>query len=214
MRDKAPNPEWVLMYRKGLSRGQIADVVGAPSGTVGYHLGVARAQHPGLQAEHEAAAPAKTTTVTPQGLESMKKLITMLRETGRYPSRNAIEKSERTLAAWLQRRRVEARNGRLAPAFRDGLAEVPDWEGTPRKVADDAKWEDNLGALVAYRAAGLDWPRHKPPASSEEHGLGIWLHAQRYKLHRGQLDAAKVNALDSATPGWRTGRRRGRKPVT
>jgi hypothetical protein len=37
-REAAPNAEWVLMYRGGLTRGQIAKLVGAATSTVGYHL--------------------------------------------------------------------------------------------------------------------------------------------------------------------------------
>jgi hypothetical protein len=35
-----PESEWVLMYRRGLGRGQIAEQSGAPVRTVGYHLSV------------------------------------------------------------------------------------------------------------------------------------------------------------------------------
>ena len=41
------------MYRKGLSRGQIAELTGAAPATVGYHLRLAREREPGLQNEHE-----------------------------------------------------------------------------------------------------------------------------------------------------------------
>jgi hypothetical protein len=60
-RGQAPNQEWVLMYRGGLIRGQIAKLVGAATSTVGYHLAIARSTDPGLQAVHEAAAALKTT---------------------------------------------------------------------------------------------------------------------------------------------------------
>jgi hypothetical protein len=64
-----------------------------------------------------------------------------------------------------------------------------------------------LTALAAYRASGQDWPRHKATVTDQEHELGIWLHTQRFKHRRGELDPAKA-----AAPGWRTGRTRGRKP--
>jgi hypothetical protein len=65
---------------------------------------------------------------------------------------------------------------------------------------------------VAYLASGQDWPRHKATVTGEEHELGVWLHTQRFRQHRGELDPAKADALDAAAPGWRTGRTRGRKP--
>lgn len=68
-RDAAPNPAWVLMYRGGLTRGQIAKLVGAATSTVGYRLTIARSTDPGLHAAHEAAAALKTRhAATPQGL--------------------------------------------------------------------------------------------------------------------------------------------------
>lgn len=134
----------------------------------------------------------------------------MVQQTGRFPSRTAESTSERTLAAWLQRRREDARAGTLATAYRDGLAGLPDWLTPPRAETDEARWQERLKALVAYREAGNDWPRHTAVITGEEHELGVWLHLQRSKLHRGELDPAKEQALDQAVPGWREGRQRGR----
>lgn len=199
------------MYRGGLSRSKIAALTGAAASTVGYHLRVACAADPALREAHEAAAGTGASRVTAQGRERMHQLVAMVRDTGRYPSRNAESTSERTLAVWLQRRREDARAGMLAPAFRDGLAVLPGWEGKPRAEADEARWQERLAALVAYRAAGHDWPRHKAVIVGEEHDLGVRLHAQRYKARRGELEIQKATALDNAVPGWRAGRRRGRR---
>lgn len=139
--------------------------------------------------------------------------LTQMRSDARYPSRNAAYTSKRTLAVWLQRRREDARTGTLAPAFRKGLAVLPGWEGKPRAEADEDRWHQRLAELKAYRAAGHDWPRHKANITGEEHELGIWLHGQRSKQRRGQLDTAKITALDQAVPGWREGRKRGRRPA-
>ncbi|TSE15732.1 hypothetical protein B1A87_007305 [Arthrobacter sp. KBS0703] len=65
------------------------------------------------------------------------------------------------------------RAGTLAPAFREGLAVLPGWEGTPRAEADEARWQARLTALIAYRAAGNNWPRHKATITGEEHELGV-----------------------------------------
>lgn len=202
------------MYRKGLGRQKIAELTGAAPATVGYHLSVARTRHPRLQDEHEAAVGLKPAQPTAQGRKHMQQLLAMVQETGRYPSRNAPDPSERKLATWLQRRRQDARAGRLAPALRDGLAVLPGWQSAPRAVADEARWKYRLAALKAYRAAGGDWPRHKATVTGEEHELGVWLHTQRYKLRRGELDPAKVQELDDAVPGWRVGRQRGRKSTS
>lgn len=200
------------MYRGGLTRSRIAALTGTAAATVGYHLSVARAADPGLQAAHEQAAGGTKTQVTVQGLERMRELVTLVQEKGRYPSRTAGPAAERSLAIWLKRRRRDAAAGTLAPVFRDGLGVLPDWQGAPRAVSDEARWQDRLAALVTYRAAGHDWPRHKATVTGEEHDLGVWLHYQRYKLRRDELEPAKVHALDASLPGWRTGRQRGRKP--
>jgi hypothetical protein len=114
------------------------------------------------------------------------------------------------LATWLQRRRQDARAGTLAPAFRDGLSVLLDWQALPRIEADENRWQERLTALAKYRAVGHDWPRHKATDSGEEHELGVWLHSQRYKFRRGELDTEKIGALDARVPGWRAGRKRGR----
>ncbi|WP_157372518.1 helicase-associated protein [Arthrobacter sp. Soil736] len=211
-RDAAPNPEWVLMYRGGLSRSKIAALAGAPASTVGYHLRVACAADPLLRKAHEAAAGTGASRVTAQGRERMHQLVAMVQETGRYPSRNAESTSERTLAVWLQRRREDTRAGTLAPAFREGLAVLPGWEGKPRRgrraeVARTARCPRRLPRGRPRLA------RHKAVVTGEEHELGVWLHSQRFKQRRGELDALKTDALDNAVPGWRAGRQRGRRPL-
>lgn len=211
--DAAPEPEWVLMYRRGMSRGKIAEVTGARLRTVGYHLTVARKLDPGLPAEHAEAAGTLSKRATNAGLERMAQLVAWVQESGRYPSAKAKDKTERGLAAWLIRRRKDAREGTLSPAFRDGLSALPDWEDLRRVGRDEARWQERLCALVEYRESGQDWPRHKATVESPERELGVWLHTQRYKANRGELDPAKAAALDSKLPGWRSGRIRGRKPL-
>ncbi len=200
------------MYRGGLTRTRIAALTGTPAATVGYHLAVARAADPGLESAHEKAAVGKSPRVSTHGLERVRELVAMVQDTGRYPSRMSRAAAERSLASWLERRRRDAAAGTLAPVLRDGLDVLPGWQGAPRALADETRWRDRLAALAKYRAAGHDWPRHKATVTDEEHELGVWLHTQRYKARRGELDPAKLQALDESLRGWRTGRQRGRKP--
>lgn len=209
----APEPEWVLMYRNGLGRGQIAEQSGAPTRTVGYHLAVARKLQPGLQAEHHEAARRKQRRVTRKSLERMAELVALVQGSGRYPSTKSIAVDERALAAWLNRRRKEARAGTLLPALRDGLNVLPGWLDVTRAANDEARWQERLAGLVAYRRSGQDWPRHKATIEGLEHELGVWLHTQRYKARRGDLAPAKIGALDARAPGWQEGRNRGRKSL-
>jgi hypothetical protein len=39
----------------------------------------------------------------------------------------------------------------------------------------------------------------------------VWVHAQRQKHRRGELEPVKIKHLDEAVPGWRNGRTRGRR---
>jgi hypothetical protein len=208
-RGRVPNEEWVRMYRDGLTAHRIAALTGAPASTVGYHLRLARAADPQLAAAH-AGARTSTSRVTSLGRNRLRQLVAMVQATGLYPSRHGATTEERTLATWLQRRREDARAGRLPAEFKEGLAILPDWERPPRAEADEERWLARLEALTAYRAAGNDWPRHKATIRGEEHDLGVWLHAQRSKLRQGQLSADKAAALNAAVPGWRAGRKGGR----
>ena len=83
------------------------------------------------------------------------------------------------------------------------------WE-TAGTAEDEARWHHRLAQLEDFRHEGNDWPRHKDCDSEREHTLGVWIHTQRYKHRRGDLDPAKVKLLDAAVPGWQAGRTRGR----
>ncbi|MDR6508102.1 helicase associated domain-containing protein [Arthrobacter oryzae] len=208
---RAPDAEWVLMYRKGLTPARIAGLVKASPSLVTYHLSIAREQDSELRGAHDAAAGEPRARVTARTVQQMNDLIAMVQAEGRYPSSRAGEVAERALAAWLQRRRRDAAEGRLAPAVRDGLACLPGWQDGQRAATNEERWQQRLAELTAYRAAGQDWPRHKNTVTDTEHDLGVWLHTQRYKLRRGELDPAKETALNAAVPGWSAGRTRGRK---
>lgn len=183
----------------------------ASASTVAYHLSVARRKDTGLQEAHDAAAGGPRARVTGRTVTRMNDLIAMVQAEGRYPSSKAGSAAERSLAAWLQRRRRDAADGRLAPVVRDGLACLPGWADRLRVAADEARWQQRLAEVAGYRAAGQDWPRHKSTDTETEHDLGVWLHTQRYTLRRGELDPAKKTALDATVPGWSAGRTRGRK---
>jgi hypothetical protein len=206
---RAPDAEWVLMYRLGLSRKRIAELVRAEPATVGYHLVIARRQDPGLEAAHLTAARTKSRR-SPVNLARMEEVISWATDEGRLPRDRSDDKGERSMARWLSDRRREAAEGTLDPAHRDGLDQVPGWQENRRESEDEARWHRRLAQLVDFREEGNDWPRHKKCDSEREHTLGVWVHAQRQKHRRGDLDPAKVKLLDAAVPGWQAGRARGR----
>lgn len=206
---RAPDAEWVLMYRLGLSRKRIADLVGAEPATVGYHLVIARRRDPGLEAAHLTAAGAKSRR-SPVDLARMEEIMSWTTAERRFPSYRSENKEERSMARWLSLRRREAAQGTLHAAYGEGLAQVPGWGSNPRTAAEDAKWHKLLAQLADFRKEGNDWPRHKKCDSEREHTLGVWVHAQRQKHRRGDLDPVKIQLLDETVPGWQAGRTRGR----
>ena len=140
----------------------------AEPATVGYHLVIARCQDPELEATHLAAAGTKLS-----------------------PSPASLTRMEE-----IRDRRLQAADGTLSPAYRDGLASIPGWEGNPRAAAGDARWHARLAQLAEFRAEGNDWPRHHHYASDREHALGVWIHAQRQKHRRRELEPANIKLLD------------------
>lgn len=204
----APDAEWVLMYRLGLSRRRIADLVGAEPATVGYHLVIARRRDPQLEAAHLAAAARPSPP--PAALARMEEIVMWVASEGRLPRDRSTDKSERSMARWFSDRRREVDRGTLQAAYGEGLARIPGWDRNPRAAAGEVRWHGLLSQLVEFRAEGNDWPRHKKCDSEREHTLGVWLHAQRQKRRLGELEPWKIELLDDALPGWRTGRTRGR----
>ncbi|MET3923846.1 helicase associated domain-containing protein [Arthrobacter sp. UYEF20] len=140
----------------------------------------------------------------------MEEVIAWVSAEGRLPDGRSADRGERSLALWLSGRRREAAEGTLDPAYSEGLARVPGWSENHRAVADEAHWHDRLAQLVDFLQEGNDWPRHHDYGSEHEHNLGVWIHTQRYKRRRGELDPLKVKLLDAAVPGWLAGRTRGR----
>jgi glycine/D-amino acid oxidase-like deaminating enzyme len=131
---------------------------------------------------------------------------------GRLPSTKSPSARERALATWLTRRRQDHDQGTLSPTYSDGLKQIPGWEQRTRKTNDEARWNRRLHELTAYITAGNDWPRHKRTDTEEERVLGMWLHIQRMKYRRDELDQDKEAQLDTLLPNWREGRTRGRPP--
>ena len=198
------HPEWTLMYRKGLSRKEIAQLAKVGFSAVAYHLAGAKELDPGLRAEHRAAA--KMIPATP-GIKRLYQLLAMVESRGRYPSRDAEDPAERELAQWLRRRRRDAEAGLLNEVNGEGLAVLPDWQRKPGEARREQKWQSRLQQLTAYRTAGRPWPRANSAVTELERDLGRWLSTQRHTLRQGELSPARSEALDAALPEWLTGRK-------
>ena len=211
---RAPDAEWVLMYRSGLSRARIAALVRAEPATIGYHLVIARRHDPGPggrtpgRRRHRTGPRPLPRGSGPHGRDHR------LDHGPRQVPENQGHRGRVNAPshAWLSRRRREATDNTLHPAYSTGLARVPGWADNRRAAADEARWHQRLAQLVAFRAEGHDWPRHHDYASEREHTLGVWIHTQRSTHRAGDLDPVKLTLLDDAVPGWQTGRTRGRPP--
>lgn len=149
---RAPDAEWVLMYRLGLSRKRIADLVGAQPATVGYHLVIARRRDPELEAGHLAAAGTQSRR-SAVDLARMDEIINWVAAEGRFPRDRSDDKGERSMARWLSDRRREAGEGTLSPAYREGLSRIPMWAEHHRAAADEARWR----ATHRDMAVGVMW---------------------------------------------------------
>ncbi|MFM9432964.1 hypothetical protein ACFDR8_003885, partial [Arthrobacter sp. MP_2.3] len=113
---RAPDAEWVLMYRLGLSRKRIAELVRVPPAVIGYHLVIARRRDPGLEAEyHAAAGVAPVPYPSPTDLARMEEVIAWVSAEGRLPDGRSGDRAERSMARWLSGRRREAAEGTLDP---------------------------------------------------------------------------------------------------
>jgi hypothetical protein len=201
------------MYRQGLTTAQIAATAGAAQSTVRYHLAIAAATEPTIRDDHRnAARPTPSTRVTAAGLQNLHDTIALYRAEDRLPSTKSPSARERALAMWLTRRRHDHDHGTLSPTYRNGLQKITGWEQRTRKDNDEARWNERLRELIDYMAAGNDWPRHKKTDTEEERAIGMWLHIQRLKYRRNELDQDKETRLNTLLPGWRDGRTRGRPP--
>ncbi|WP_248761234.1 helicase associated domain-containing protein [Pseudarthrobacter sp. SSS035] len=146
---RAPDAEWVLMYRSGLSRARIAALVRVPPAAIGYHLVIARRQDPGLESEHRAAAGTLHPTYR-DGLarvpgwdtnprhaadearwhDRLAQLVAFRAEGHDWPRHHDYDSDrEHALGVWIHTQRYTRRAGDLDPAKLKLLDEaVPGWQ--------------------------------------------------------------------------------------
>lgn len=201
--DAAPNEEWVLMYRKGLSGYRIAELVGRPENTITYHLRIAKASDPTLQSEHDAARPQIQA-----GKDILENLVRYVQDHGEFPTSKASDPGIRKIGYWIERRRFEASNGIPNDEFHPRLDEaLPGWREPQKRLKEDVNWSRKFESLVSYLAAGNDWPRNRTGESEEERAHGRWLGTQRHLRSKGELDPDRHQRLDDTLPGWVEGRK-------
>jgi hypothetical protein len=126
----APDPEWVLWYRNGISATRIAAAAGIAESTVRRHVGIAARQDPGLRAARRL--PSRRT-------DRERALATWLQRRRRRQSK--APSPPPTPSPWT-------RSTAGVSSQRDAL---------PMRHGG---WTQRLAEVAAYLAAGNDWPRH------------------------------------------------------
>ena len=108
--------------------------------------------------------------------------------------------AESGLNNWIQRQRINYRDGNLPGPYVLELEAIPGWAWSPY----DKSWEQFFNLLQAY----VDENGHSSvPQSKGLHdlykgrNLGSWVSAQRSKFSSGKLDPQKAEQL-AALPGW------------
>jgi len=95
----APHPEWVQMYRQGLTTTKIAASARVGQSTVRYHLSIAAAAEPSIRDDHRTATRRPPVTrVTAAGMQNLNDTITLYKSEGRLPSTKSPSARERALA--------------------------------------------------------------------------------------------------------------------
>lgn len=197
--------EWVLMYRKGLTAGRIADLCGVPKQKVTRALGRAKRREPELDLEHLANAP-QQATFTPRWTARCEELARFVAENGRMPFAKGHGHTESSLGRWLAKQRAASARGCLNKDQRDALTRVGGWEANPRSQRDARRWQQRLAGLAEFVALERRFPSYRRPTSEAERVLGTWLHTQRQAAVSRQLPAEQLHAMDVQIPGWYTWR--------
>ncbi len=191
-----------MMYRMGLTYGQIAVACNAPRSTVHRHLQGRQREDAGLRLEHVSNLPRRQEgPVRDRWTQSLQEVISFIDSVGRQPSKGPT-RAERALASWLSLQRTEHKHGRLSMSKLAAFADLHGWETPERTRADRKRWEERLDELNEFVLSERRWPRYKVFRSESERVLGVWLHGQRQKNRSGSLTALQVAALNENARGW------------
>jgi hypothetical protein len=210
--DESRHPEWDLMYCKGLTAGQIAELCGVKGNSVSRHLRAQKTTYPKMQAEHDGnRPPANPRPLLASWNANLDALSAIQQTEGRYPSSSDSDPGRRRLGSWLSVQRRAHRNGKLSEVKLEALTALPGWTVNQRKELDSRRWRTTLRDLQVYVAQSNRWPRYRKYSSDAERLLGVWLHGQRQKSAQRTLSDSRNEMLDAAVPGWNTWKTR-RKP--
>lgn len=198
------HPEWDMMYAAGLTVREIADRCHHKRNTVHLHLQVREQYQPGLRAKHEAALAARDPDRPTTGWRRrLKEAQDFLAAHGRLPNHDG-DPVEKALHSWMSEQRRAYQRGNLPTPKIVLLDSLPGWETSSRQLELDRQWLTQLSQVKEHTAATGQLPRYKNYETGHEHALGVWLHVQHQKRTESTLRPWRLEALESAVPGWRS----------
>ena len=196
------HPEWDLMYEAGLTVREIADRCAQKRNTVHLHLQVREHYQPGLRATHEAALAAREPDRPTTGWRRrLKEAQDFLAVHGRFPHHDG-DTIEQSLNTWISEQRRAYHRGKLSTPKIVLLGSLPGWDTSSRQPELDQQWDARLTQFKDHLAATGQLPRYKNYETEHEHTLGVWLHVQHQKRSENTLQPWRLQALNTAHPGW------------
>lgn len=212
----ATGEEWVLMYRQGLSKRQIAEVCSASLRLVSRRINAVCKSDPSLDQDHVG----HSAKLDPDTMRANAELARwedafgqfhhFVSVHGRIPWMGGHELKEHLLAKWLTAQRRRYMTGDLGTSQEQQLNAVAEWKIPRREQLARQQWHARFDQLVAFIGSEQTWPVWRNPHSDDERQIGMWLHAQRQRFRRSLLGQDLVNLLDERLPGWYDPARRNR----
>lgn len=207
--------EWELMYVRGMSIIQIAEVCRVDNEPVRRHIRARERDDPSIFGRRliRHTQPAPPPSVVPSPLSGRRDpghvwearfehLRRFMEERGQYPQQLSPDPDERKLFGWLGYQRDQDRDGRLSAERAAQLDTLGSWRG--RALGDrETHWRNTHTKLLQFiQDAGRLPSRYNPRVTPEETALDVWLAAQRANARRGELPSSRRAALDDTMPNW------------
>ncbi|MDF9279591.1 helicase associated domain-containing protein [Arthrobacter sp. EH-1B-1] len=205
--------EWLLMYLRGLSIKQIAELCRVKYEKVRLHIRYQERRYPTLLGRrlilHDQPAPAPPQPAAPYRQpweEKFAQLRTFVRRRRRFPQQLSPNLEEKNLHRWLRYQRARYTDGRMTEEQSRQLDTLGVWRGN---VLGDREthWHTVHTQLLQFIQGTGRMPRRaNEGANALEATLDVWIQTQRAKARAGTLTPTRRNTLDRTIPGWNTTR--------
>jgi len=133
--------------------------------------------------------------------ERLLEVIQFVVDHGEFPKRAGHRPREASLGNWINHKRYEFKNGRLAEDKAAELAALPGWkwEGEAHNAKKDV-FPARIEQLMVFVATHGHYPGLYGRRRGEKE-LYNWTHHKRYEYKRGRLPEDRIAALEKL-PGW------------